>query len=248
MVPVAVSVGRSERTLKELAVPLALEKLVPGARAWEVELGFGKGRYLLQKAAAHPTTGFLGIEVATAYYRLVRKRMCRRGLGNVVLLRGEALYLLATVLPNAFADAVHAYFPDPWPKARHRRRRLFDAESIDLVLSLMRDGGRLFFATDSLEYGTLVQELLGSHPAIEVETLQGLWPNGARTNYEAKYARRGRPILRLTVTRLAAPSDLVHPDAASGVVAAVSARSSPRQADEPQTESPGQRPSDGRRY
>jgi tRNA (guanine-N7-)-methyltransferase len=211
-----------------------------------VELGFGKGRYLLQKAAANPTKGFLGVEVAGAYYRLVRQRMCKRGLGNVVLLRGEALYLLATVLPGACADAVHAYFPDPWPKARHQRRRLFDAESIDLVLSLLREGGRLFFATDYLEYGMLVQELLRSHPALEVETLQGLWSDGARTNYEAKYERQGRPILRLIVKRLAAPSDLIHPDAAAGVVAAVSERSSPREVDGLQAASPGRCPGDGR--
>lgn len=176
------------------------------APAWEVEIGFGKGRYLLRRAEAEPERRFLGIEIAGEYFRLVARRLARRGLANLVLLEGEAQYLAAARLPRGFAEAVHVYFPDPWPKSRHQRRRLFSPESVDLVLGLLRPGGRLFFATDFLDYGVEVRDLLASHPATVVRVLDGPWPEGARTNYEAKYIVEGRPILRLEVELAGEPS------------------------------------------
>ena len=167
--------------------------------AWEVEIGFGKGRYLLRRAALEPAARFLGIEIAGEYFRLVARRVARRRLANVVLLEGEAQYLAGAVLPKGFARAVHIYFPDPWPKLRHHRRRLFAADSLDLVQGLLAPGGRLFFATDFLAYGEEVRELLASHPGTQVTVHEGPWPDGARTNYEAKYLVEGRPILRLEV-------------------------------------------------
>jgi tRNA (guanine-N7-)-methyltransferase len=224
MIPVAASSGDAEYTLQQLEVPLDLERLVPPARAWEVELGFGKGRYLLQRAESEPDRGFVGIEMAGSYYRLARRRMCRRELGNTLLLHGEALYLLSVVLPRGFASAVHVYFPDPWPKVRHQKRRLFDAETIDLVLDLLTRQGRLFFATDFLEYGEAVREILDSFPAVEVEEISGPWPDGPRTNYEAKYQREGRPILRLEVSRVSETGVPLHPRGESSVLAAVAVR------------------------
>ena len=224
MIPVAASSGDAEYTLQQLEVPLDLEKLVPPAKAWEVELGFGKGRYLLHRAELEPNRGFVGIEMAGSYYRLARRRMCRRELNNAVLLHGEALYLLSVVLPRGFASAVHVYFPDPWPKVRHQKRRLFDAETIDLVLDLLAREGRLFFATDFLEYGRVVREILDSYPAVEVDEISDPWPDGPRTNYEAKYIREGRPILRLEVTRTSETDVALHPQGEACVLAAVTAR------------------------
>lgn len=221
MIPVAASSGDAEYTLRELTVPLDLGTLVPSATAWEVELGFGKGRYLLHRAEGEPDRGFVGAEMAGSYYRLAKRRMRRRELTNTVLLHGEALYLLSVVLPRAFATAVHVYFPDPWPKARHQKRRLFDIETIDLVLDLLTDEGRLFFATDFLEYGRVVKEILDSYPTVEVNEVQGPWPGGARTNYEAKYMREGRPILRLEVGRTPMSGVSLHPRGEACVLAAV---------------------------
>ncbi|MEO8196077.1 MAG: hypothetical protein ABI689_05100 [Thermoanaerobaculia bacterium] len=167
--------------------------------AWEVEIGFGKGRYLLRRAALERAARFLGIEIAGEYFRLVARRLARRRLANVVLLEGEAQYLAGAVLPKGFARALHIYFPDPWPKLRHHRRRLFAPDSLDLVQGLLAPGGRLYFATDFLAYGEEVRELLASHPEARVTVHEGPWPDGARTNYEAKYLVEGRPILRLEV-------------------------------------------------
>jgi tRNA (guanine-N7-)-methyltransferase len=151
MKPVAVSLAETDFELGDLELPLALAQLVPGGGRWEAELGFGKGRYLLRRAAAEPETRFVGLEMAGKYFRLARRRRNRLGLRNLVLVRGEALYLMSVVLPRAFAAAIHIYFPDPWPKSRHHKRRLFDSETVDLVLGLLAPGGQLHFATDCME-------------------------------------------------------------------------------------------------
>lgn len=206
-----------EWDLPELETPLPLGRLAPGRRAWEVELGFGKGRYLLARASQYPAVGFLGVEVASAYYRLAVRRAVRRRLDNLVLMRGEALYLMATSIPVGFAAAVHVYFPDPWPKARHQKRRLFDPHTVDLVLGLLRPGGTLFFATDFADYGAAVHEMLSGCSTVRVTPREDPWPDGARTNYEAKYMAQGRSITRLEVVRDATTNDLLHPDGVAGV-------------------------------
>ena len=140
---------------------------------------------------------------------------------NLLAIRGEAQTLLAAVLPRGFARAVHVYFPDPWPKARHGRRRLFDEGSVDLVLSLLRPGGTLYFATDFPAYGEAVATLLASHPAAGVRRREEGWPEGPRTNYEAKYVAEGRAILRLEVTWTGGEGQAVlHPAGRSRVLVA----------------------------
>ena len=211
--------------LADLDVPLALDELAPSPGSpgkapppWEVEIGFGKGRYLLRRGIESPERRFLGIELVSEYHALLAGRVRRRGLRNCLVLRGEAHYLLSAVLPRGFADVVHVYFPDPWPKSRHHKRRLFDPETVDLVAGLLAPGGRLCFATDFIAYGELVRELLEGYPALSVAVHDGPWPEGPRTNYEAKYVAEGRPILRLEAA-LAAPPEL-HPAGRCAVLAA----------------------------
>jgi tRNA (guanine-N7-)-methyltransferase len=216
---VLVSVYGGDKSLPALSVPLELDELVPGAGPWEVELGFGKGRYLLRRCLEDPDRRFLGVEVAGAYHRLFVERARRRGAANWLALRGEALYLLAAILPARFAAAVHVYFPDPWPKGRHHRRRLFDPATVDLVLGLLAPGGSLCFATDHLEYGERVAEILAGYPGLAVRRLAA-WPEGPRTNYEAKYETEGRPILRLEATPAPAVAGTppLHPAGAAAVL------------------------------
>ncbi len=219
MLAALIATAAGERPLAEMATPLELATLVPAAASWEVELGFGKGHHLLARAAAEPGGGFVGVEVASKYYRRVRDRAWRRGLGNLVLMRGEALYLMSVYLPRERFCAAHVYFPDPWPKSRHHKRRLLDAETVDLVVGLLEPGGVLFFATDHEEYGDQVEVLLRSHPGLGVAAVGSPWPGGARTNYERKYGTEGRPILRLEARRLVpAGGELLHPAGAARVV------------------------------
>jgi tRNA (guanine-N7-)-methyltransferase len=217
----SISLANRELSLGELLLPLPLASLLPGQGPWEVELGFGKGRFLLEQAAQKPGVRFLGIEVASTYYRLVRKRARRRELANLILMRGEALYLVSTALPTGFAAAVHVYFPDPWPKSRHHKRRLFDVETVDLVIGLLEPGGRLYFATDFLDYGDTVGEILAGFPGLAVDRSDGPRREEPLTHYEARYRAQGHPILYLEATLGAEPSaGTLHPEGAHGVVAA----------------------------
>lgn len=224
--PAIATVHGQPHRFDALPNPVPLDALIPGDGPWEVEIGFGKGRYLLAQALAHPERRFLGVEVVSKYQRLLAKRAARQGVRNLAAVRGEAKYLLATVLPPAFADVVHVYFPDPWPKLRHHRRRLFDPESVDLVLGALRPGGQLFFASDFLEYGEQVVALLEGMPGLTVTRVETPWPDGARTNYEAKYMREGRPIVRL-IAQLddPPPTPLLHPEGRVGILAATARRS-----------------------
>ncbi len=221
--PIAVATAAGVTSFPDPGDPGALGRLLAGDGVWEIELGFGKGRFLLGRATARPERRFLGIEVASEYFRLAAQRLARRGLSNLVLLHGEALAILATLLPPGFATAVHVYFPDPWPKSRHHKRRLFAPASVDLVLRALAPGGELFFATDHLEYGNEVRRLLETHPAVRVRERSGGWPDGARTNYEAKFVAAGRPILRLEVDLIAPPGP--HPEGAAEVAVALAPRS-----------------------
>lgn len=220
--PTVVSVRDGSRPLGQLGAPLPLDRLVPGGGGWEVEIGFGKGRFLLGRAAEEPRRRFLGVEMAGRYERLMVRRARKRGLANWMSLRGEALYLLSTVLPAGFAEALHVYHPDPWPKAKHHKRRLFDPETLDLVLGVLRPGGTFCFETDHLDYGELVSGILAAHPAVRHHRLDDGWPDGPRTNYEAKYVREGRPILRLQGTVHHTPDAPFppHPRAGEALVAA----------------------------
>ena len=218
-----IALPAGDRGLAEVPAPLPLGALVPGTGPWEVEIGFGKGKYLLRRSREEPERRFLGIEIAGKYHRKLVERARARKLGNWMALRGDALYLLSAVLPARFAQTVHVYFPDPWPKSRQQKRRLFDPETVDLVVGLLADSGTLLFATDFLEYGEKVHELLESYPGLSV-LRRDRWEEGARTNYESKYELLGRPILRLEArfdasgaVRSAAP---LHPRGAAAVLAA----------------------------
>ncbi len=211
--------GRAETDLVRERSPLPRERLAAGGKPLEIELGFGKGRFLLGRAEAREDQAFLGIEVASKYYRLARGRAARRGLSNLTLIRGEAIFLMSTTLAPGLASVVHVYHPDPWPKDRHHKRRLFDPETVDLVIGLLEPGGRLCFGTDFLDYGELVSELLASHPGVDVVGVDA-WPEGPRTNYEAKFVALGQPIVRLIATRRsAAAGDLIHPAGRRGILA-----------------------------
>ncbi len=208
-------------------------ELVSRSSEWEVELGFGKGRYLLERAEAEPDVGFLGVEMVSQYFRLAARRAERRRLANLVLLHGEASYLLATMLPLGFARALHVYFPDPWRKSRHHKRRLMDVDSIDLLLGCLRPGGHLYFASDHEAYAEAVALLVSSHPRLRVQQVEGGWPEGPRTNYEAKFVEEGRPITRLVceLPSLAAAScdEFLHPVARSNLSCAWSQPDDDRQ-------------------
>ena len=131
--------------------PLPLERYFDG-RALQVDVGCGKGRFLLARAAAHPETNFLGIDRMLRRIRKVDNRVRRSRLDNVRLFRIDAYYAVAHLLPPDSVSAYYVFFPDPWPKKRHHDNRLFNPRFMDAVFRTMKLGAELHFATDHLPY------------------------------------------------------------------------------------------------
>ena len=127
------------------------ESCFPIPRPLEIDLGCGRGRFLLAHARLHPQVNFLGIDRSLIRLKKIDRRAAAAGLANVRLIHGEA----ATILPRLPAGAVTAYyvfFPDPWPKRRHHPRRLVSPGFIDLVFQTLRPGGIINLCTDHPDY------------------------------------------------------------------------------------------------
>ena len=165
----------------------------------EIEIGCGKGRFIINSAVANPDINYLGIERALRYFRLMKERVVRRDLANIRLLRDDAVYFVERFVPDGAVSAYHIYFPDPWPKKRHRKRRLFNARFLEEILRTLASGGTLDFATDYVEYYEEILALLETTDRLDV---QEEIPERVRelgrdlTNFETKYTAEGRAIHR----------------------------------------------------
>jgi len=126
----------------------------------EVDVGCGKGRFLLARAAAHPEVNFLGIERRLVRLRKVDRKALRRGLTNIRLLRADAAYVVKYLIPPAAITTYYIFFPDPWPKKRHHRHRIMDPDFVAALYRTLRPGGQVHFATDHLPYFEQVREIL----------------------------------------------------------------------------------------
>ena len=131
--------------------PLRLEEYFDG-KPLEVDVGCGKGRFLLARASAHPEVNFLGIDRMLRRIRKVDNKAQRKGLRNVRLFRMDAFYATAFLLPPESVSAYYIFFPDPWPKKRHREHRLFNAAFMDALFRTLKAGGEMHFSTDHLPY------------------------------------------------------------------------------------------------
>ncbi len=159
----------------------------------ELEVGFGKGLFLVTTATASPDVNFAGVEIVRKYQLFTATRMAKRALHNVRLARGDARLFLRDYVPAASLRAIHVYFPDPWWKNRHHKRRVFTPEFAALCQRALWSGGRLHLATDVEEYFGLMCEALAP-----LDGLHALPPpaegDGHRTNFERKARERGRPV------------------------------------------------------
>jgi tRNA (guanine-N7-)-methyltransferase len=191
--------------------PPPLAALVRGApAAVEVEVGPGKGTFLLAAAAARPDVFFLGIEASTGYARFGAQRLREAGLGNAMLLVDNARLYLEDRVPAGALRAVHVYFPDPWPKRRHRKRRFFVAQTPAIVHRALEDGGLLLIATDNAAYAGEIVALMGASPLFArdaaAEARLAAAPPGhafSPTNFERKYQKEGRILRRFAFRKIA---------------------------------------------
>src|SRR5262249_23458445 len=118
----------------------------------ELEVGFGKGLFLLTAAQQCPDINFAGIEIEKKYVLFSATRMVKRKLGNVRLAHGDARSILHERVADASLQAVHVYFPDPWWKKRHHKRRVFTEEFVAQCARVLKPGGKLHVVTDVEEY------------------------------------------------------------------------------------------------
>ena len=138
---------------------------IASARPLEVEVGYGRGDFLMDRATRHPERFFIGYEVKTKATRLALDRIEMLGLENVWLCDDDVRASLPEVIPDGRLDAAHVLFPDPWWKDQHKIRRLFAPPFVDMLAAKIRPGGLLHFKSDVEGYGELVRYLVEQHPA-----------------------------------------------------------------------------------
>lgn len=166
--------------------------LFANANPVEIEIGSGKGAFLLAAAEANPGINFLGIENQGKYTRLTRERIEKRGLPNARVLHADAAWIVSRFLRDETVSAYHVYFPDPWWKRRHHKRRLITREMGSNLFRTLRRGGTLWLGTDvAFRFDEMLAEL-SSFP-FEVRVGER-FPERPLTNFEHKYAAQGRPL------------------------------------------------------
>jgi len=128
----------------------------------EVEIGCGNGHFLTEYAGVKPDTLLIGIDIKEKRCLKARQKAEKRGLRNVSIIQGTAEEFLCE-LPPLSVDAFHIYFPDPWPKSRHRKRRFFTMENLQRMHDTLRIGGKIYFGTDFFDYYLQAKVLIALH-------------------------------------------------------------------------------------
>jgi tRNA (guanine-N7-)-methyltransferase len=146
--------------------PLDWRRVYGRAAPRVVEVGFGNGEALLAYAETHPAWDFLGIEVHLPGVGRVLHRLSRQGIGNVRVMRADAVEVFERCIPDASLDAVHIWFPDPWPKKRHHKRRLIQAAFVERLTRCLKPGGRVHLATDWGDYARQMLRVLEGTPGL----------------------------------------------------------------------------------
>ena len=175
-------------------------------RRFELEIGSAKGTFLLQQGELEPEVNFLGVEYAGEFYRYAADRVRRRGLANVRLLYADAVEFIRAWMPDAIVATIHLYFSDPWPKARHHKRRVVQLATLAEFHRILVPGGDLRLVTDHddlwawyLEHETQVRHLFAR---------EGFAPPASAgegevvgTNWERKLRREGKPFHAMVLRR-----------------------------------------------
>ncbi|WP_240742242.1 tRNA (guanosine(46)-N7)-methyltransferase TrmB [Micromonospora zingiberis] len=167
-----------------------------------VEIGSGMGDTTAEMAAADPDRDYLAVEVHTPGIANLLDLVDRRELGNVRIAEGDAVELMKGLPPDSL-DAVHVFFPDPWPKSRHHKRRLIQPTHVALLRSRLAVGGTLHCATDWAEYAEAMRATLDADPGL-VNQHDGYAPRPAHrpvTRFERRALRAGRPVADLIYSR-----------------------------------------------
>jgi tRNA (guanine-N7-)-methyltransferase len=187
--------------LNAVAVPLDWTELFGREAATDVEIGSGKGRFLLALAAIRPERNLLAVERAGHYHRLCCERAAKRGLSNIRLLRTTAEDLLFRLLAPSSVATLFILFPDPWPKKRHHKRRLITPGSVAAMAATLRPGGRLLVKTDHAGYAAAIAEVLAGEPHLHAIDAVQAFAELPASGFEHKYLDQGREIATFACER-----------------------------------------------
>jgi tRNA (guanine-N7-)-methyltransferase len=180
-----------------LAKPVVWAEMFGNDRPVELEIGTGKGTFLTEQARTRPEVNFIGLEWQNWYMRYAADRLRRHGCTNGRMAKAEALFFLREHVPDASLSVIHVYFPDPWPKARHHKRRLVQKPFLEQVMRVLIPNGRLQVVTDHKGYfEENIDPVVKASPLTIVDyNRPGSAGEGefVGTNFERKYKREGRP-------------------------------------------------------
>jgi tRNA (guanine-N7-)-methyltransferase len=180
--------------------------LFPKNAEVEIEIGFGKGGFLLERIKAVPDSYLLGIEIRNKWVKIVSERCEREGLVNIRVIAGNCLELVPRIKPGASVRRVFAHFPDPWWKKRHAKRRVIRDTLINEIARLLVPDGEFFLQTDVEERAFEYLALLRAHGGFQLPYEDRLVfdnPYFARSNREVRAEQDGLPIYRILAKRTA---------------------------------------------
>lgn len=175
-----------------------------------IEVGSGKGTFLVDQAKAQPGVDFVGIEWARKYYRYAVDRIGRWALTNARLIRTDAAQFINEHVPDDSVDCFHIYFPDPWPKKRHNKRRFVCGKNLQQLIRCLKIGGEIRIATDHADYFEQIEAVLTERrdclePTAFTPTAGAEDEELTGTNYERKYIQDERSINAVAVKKVDFP-------------------------------------------
>jgi tRNA (guanine-N7-)-methyltransferase len=180
--------------------PLELDRIFPRPGPLEIDIGCGDGGFIAARAEQLRERNFLGLEKLGGRVLRAAKKASRLGLTNVRLLRIESAYAVQYLFPAASVEMAHLLFPDPWPKKKHRRRRIVTPEFLVSIHRILVPNGRFRIATDEEHYFKSISELIPDSPFTEVAPPEG--ETFPVTTFEKHFVREGAPIYRLELRKL----------------------------------------------
>lgn len=186
--------------VEDVEAPFDPQSLFPKKQDLEIEVGSGKGLFILNESGRVPERNFLGNEIARKYCRFAAYRLAQQGRANGRMLSGDGLRLFREFMPDQCAMAVHVYFPDPWWKERHRRRRVMQPGFIADIQRVLKPGGVFHFWTDVEEYFEETVGLMKEHSDLSgphhVEEPPSSHDMDYRTHFERRMRKNDHPVFR----------------------------------------------------